>query len=147
MKKTYIPLIRVGGLRWGTRKFYVFCVGGKANFSIFRYQHVGIANANFRVGPNASSFALQCNIGFTIIFHIFTSIFHFLPKNTQKKNNKKRTFVSGVERGEENHKECGGVFAGVDDVRKDETCVTVTPDTLGEAEPGGETGDQGPDTV
>ena len=29
---------------------FVFRIGGKANFSIFRYQHVGIANANFRVG-------------------------------------------------------------------------------------------------
>ena len=46
---TYIPLIRVGGLRWGKRKFYVSRLG-KANFSVFRYQHVGIANANFRVG-------------------------------------------------------------------------------------------------
>ena len=125
----------------------MFCVGGKANFRVFRNQHVGIANANFHVGPNASSFALQWNIGFTIIFHILTSIFQFLPKNAQKKNNKKRTFVSGVERGEEDHEECGGVFARVDDVRKDETRVAVTPDTLGEAEPGGETGDQRPDTV
>ena len=23
---------------------FVFCVGGNANFSVFRYQHVGIAN-------------------------------------------------------------------------------------------------------
>ena len=36
---TYIPLTRIEVSRWG-----------KANFSVFRYQHVGIANANFRVG-------------------------------------------------------------------------------------------------
>ena len=28
----------------------VFHVGGNANFSVFRYQHVGIPNAKFRVG-------------------------------------------------------------------------------------------------
>ena len=27
-----------------------FCVGGNANFSVLRYQHVGIPNAKFRVG-------------------------------------------------------------------------------------------------
>ena len=47
---------------------FMFRLGGKANFSVFRYQHVGIANANSRVwgarvGHNASSFALQWNIG------------------------------------------------------------------------------------
>ena len=41
----------------------MFRVWGKANFSVFRYQHVGIVNANFHVGPNASSFASQWNIG------------------------------------------------------------------------------------
>ena len=49
---------------WPTRKFCVgdptqpifhclalgFCVGGNANFSVFRYQHVGNGNANFCVG-------------------------------------------------------------------------------------------------
>ena len=33
----------------GTANFSVR-VGGNANFSVFRYQHVGIAKANFRVG-------------------------------------------------------------------------------------------------
>ena len=49
---------------------FVFRVGGKANFSVFRYQHVGIANTNFReicVGPNASSFASQWNIGLNLL--------------------------------------------------------------------------------
>ena len=32
----------------GNTNFSV-CVGGNANFSVFRYQHVGIANANFCV--------------------------------------------------------------------------------------------------
>ena len=50
-------------------------VGGNANSSIFRYQHVGISKAKFRVGglsqrkdptqrPNANVFVLQLNIGF-----------------------------------------------------------------------------------
>ena len=47
----------------------MFCVGGKANSSVFKYQHIGIANANFHVGPNASIFLLQWNIGFKPIFH------------------------------------------------------------------------------
>ena len=41
----------------------IFCVGGKANSNVFRYQHVGIANTKIRVGPNASSSASQWNIG------------------------------------------------------------------------------------
>ena len=41
---TYIPLTCVGGLRWGNANFSVR-VGGNANFSDFRYQHVGIGNA------------------------------------------------------------------------------------------------------
>ena len=41
----------------GNTKF-MFCVGGDANFSVFRYQHVGILNA--------SIFASQWNIGFTV---------------------------------------------------------------------------------
>ena len=45
---TYIPLTRVGVFVGGNTTFSI-CVGGNANFSIFRYQHVGIANANFRV--------------------------------------------------------------------------------------------------
>ena len=44
---TYIPLTGVGVSRWGN-----------ANFSVFRYQHVGI--------PNANGFASQWNIGFSI---------------------------------------------------------------------------------
>ena len=43
-----------------------FRVGGNANFSIFRYQHFGIANTKVCVGPNASSFVSQWNIGFTL---------------------------------------------------------------------------------
>ena len=45
-------------------------VGGNANFSIFRYQHVGIFDAKFwrwgskpTSGPNANGFASQWNIG------------------------------------------------------------------------------------
>ena len=38
--------------RWGFggNTNFKICVGGSANFSIFRYQHVGIANAKFLVG-------------------------------------------------------------------------------------------------
>ena len=50
---------------------YMFRVGGNANFSVFRYQHVGIGNAkSSRRGcyptpdPNANGLALQWNIGF-----------------------------------------------------------------------------------
>ena len=47
-------------------------VGGKSNFSVFRYQHVGIPNAKLwrwrsepTRGPNANGFVLQWNIGLT----------------------------------------------------------------------------------
>ena len=42
---TYIPLICVGG-----NANFVFRVWGKAYFRVFRYPHVGITNANSRVG-------------------------------------------------------------------------------------------------
>ena len=46
-----------------------FRIGGNANFSVFRYQHVGIPNAKFRVGGlrqcKDPTFASQWNIGFT----------------------------------------------------------------------------------
>ena len=45
-------------------------VGGNANLSVFRYQHVGIPNAKLwrwgskqTPGPNANGFAPQWNIG------------------------------------------------------------------------------------
>ena len=47
-----------------------FGVGGNANFSVFRYQLVGIPNAKLwrwgskpTRGPNVNGFALQWNIG------------------------------------------------------------------------------------
>ena len=45
------------------------------NFSVFRYQHDGIAKANFRVGLNASSFASQWNIGIIGFFSFFSEHF------------------------------------------------------------------------
>ena len=49
----------------------MFRVGGNANFSVFRYQHVGIPMAKLWIwgskpmpGPNANGFASQWNIGF-----------------------------------------------------------------------------------
>ena len=51
----------------------MFRVGGKANFSIFRYLHIGIGNAKLwhwgsklTPGPNANGFASQWNIGFRV---------------------------------------------------------------------------------
>ena len=42
-------LARVGVLPWGNANF-MFCFGGNAHFSIFRYQYVGIPNTIFHVG-------------------------------------------------------------------------------------------------
>ena len=68
---TYIPLARVRG-----NANFMFPVGGNANFSVFRYQHVGIPNAKLwhwgskpTPGPNTIGFASQWNIGFTVAFH------------------------------------------------------------------------------
>ena len=64
---TYIPPTRVGG----NAKFSV-PIGDNANFSVFRYQHVGIPNVELwrwgskpTPGPNANGFASQWNIGLT----------------------------------------------------------------------------------
>ena len=46
---TYIPLAFVGVLHWGNASC-MFRVGGNANFSVFKYHHVGIPNKKFRVG-------------------------------------------------------------------------------------------------
>ena len=67
-------------LHWGPNASYIplTCVGvgvgGNANFSnfsVFRYQHVGIGNAKLwrwgskpTPGPNSNGFALQWNIDF-----------------------------------------------------------------------------------
>ena len=49
LNATFIPLTRVGVSRWGNANFRVG-VGGNANFSIFKYQHVGIGKQNRHVG-------------------------------------------------------------------------------------------------
>ena len=49
----------------------MFHVGGNANFSVFRFQHVGIPNAKLSLpkpGPNVNGFASQGNIGFILGF-------------------------------------------------------------------------------
>ena len=63
---TYIPLTCVPGFCDGGNANFKIRVGDKANFSVFRYQHVGIPNAKFRVGgskptpgPNVNVFASQ----------------------------------------------------------------------------------------
>ena len=59
---------------------FMFLVGGKANFSVILDTNMLVSptqilalgqlpNAKIRVGPYASSFALQWNIGFKPIFH------------------------------------------------------------------------------
>ena len=59
----------------GGNENFMFRVGGKGNFSIFRYQHVGISNAEMWLwgsqptqGPDTNGFALQWNIGFIFLF-------------------------------------------------------------------------------
>ena len=56
----------------GTTNF-MFRFGGNTNFSVFRYQHVGMPNTKLwcwgskpMPGPNANGFASQWNIGFRI---------------------------------------------------------------------------------
>ena len=82
---TYIPLTRVGVLRWGNTNFSIrvggntnfnICVGvnakfsirvgGYANLSIFRNQHAGIPKSKFCVWGLS---AVQWNIGLKTIFH------------------------------------------------------------------------------
>ena len=46
---TYITLTCLGVSCWGYRTFRVH-VWDNANFSVFRYQHVGIPNVKFRFG-------------------------------------------------------------------------------------------------
>ena len=62
---TKISLNCVGVSSWGNANFRV-CVQGNANFSVFRYQHVGIGYAkssgggfNPMRGPNDSGFASE----------------------------------------------------------------------------------------
>ena len=68
---TYIPPVRIGG----NANFSV-CVVGNTNFSVFRYQHVGIPNAKLwhwgsnskpTRGPNANGFASQWNVGLRLL--------------------------------------------------------------------------------
>ena len=72
---TYIPLTRVGVLRWLTQ-ILKFALGIAHIFSVFRYQHVGTGNAKlWRWGSkptpvnNVNGFESQWNIGFKSIFH------------------------------------------------------------------------------
>ena len=70
---TYISLTCIGSWVGGNANFR-FGFGGKANFSVFRYQHVCIPNAKLwhwgskptPAGPNANGFASHWNIGFTL---------------------------------------------------------------------------------
>ena len=58
------------GFRVGGNASFRVGVGANANFSIFRYQHVGIGNAKSShwgsyptLGPNANGFASLWNVG------------------------------------------------------------------------------------
>ena len=58
------------GVGFGDKANFRFGDGGNENFSVFRYQHVGIPNRKLwhwgskpTRGPNANGFALQWNIG------------------------------------------------------------------------------------
>ena len=69
---TYIPLTRVGFLRW-VMQILKFAFWVTQIFSFFRYQHVGISNTKlWRWGskptpvPNANVFLSQWNIGFSV---------------------------------------------------------------------------------
>lgn len=57
------------------------------------------------------------------------------------------TPVCGVERSEGDDKEGGGVFPGVHQVREGSLSVSVTPQALDEAAPGGQTLDDGAQPV
>ena len=73
---TYIPLACVRG-----NTHFMFCAGGKANFSVFIYQHVGIGNTKSwcwgcypTPAPDAKGMASQWNIGLTekyVIFRVY----------------------------------------------------------------------------
>ena len=67
-------------------------VGGSANFSDFRYQHVGIPKAKLwrwgsepTPGPNAKGFASQWNIGLRLIGYIPINISDFQHSNKHRK--------------------------------------------------------------
>ena len=47
---TYIPLAHVGVFVSGVMQIFKICVRDNANFSNFRYQHVGIPKHKFHVG-------------------------------------------------------------------------------------------------
>lgn len=55
--------------------------------------------------------------------------------------------MCGVECGEGNDKEGGRIFSSIHQVREGPLGVTVTPQALDEAEPGGQTLDDGTKTV
>lgn len=57
------------------------------------------------------------------------------------------TSVCGVERGKGDDKEGGRIFPSIHQVREGPFGVTVTPQALDEAEPGGQTLDDGSQTV
>ena len=57
------------------------------------------------------------------------------------------TSVRGVKRCEGDDKESCGIFPGINQVREGPLGVTVTPQALDEAEPGGQTLDDGAQTI
>ena len=57
------------------------------------------------------------------------------------------TSVRGVQRGEGDDEEGGGIFPSVHQVGERPLCVSVAPQTLDEAEPGGQALDDGAQPV
>ena len=67
------------GFSGGGNAIFMFHVGGNANFSTFRYHHVGIPKTKLwhwgskpTPGPNANGFALQGNIGFKFYIELLS---------------------------------------------------------------------------
>ena len=59
-------------------------VGSNANFSIFRYQHVGIANADFRVGGLTQHEQVGARIGH--VFSFYVVCVNFVPVGYPTRN-------------------------------------------------------------
>lgn len=73
---------------------------------------------------------------------------HCIPEGFNDAYNKVCvTSVCGVEGGEGDHEEGGGVLPGVDQVRERSLGVPVAPQTLDEAQPGRQTLDDGAQAV
>ena len=108
---TYIPLTCVRG-----NANFKIRVGGNAYFSVFRYQHVGIANAKFRVGGlsqrkdqtqmflrHSGIYRLICilYLWHDVLYflnHLYGRSFHVNEYSSIKKKKKKKKYWNPTER-------------------------------------------------